>query len=183
MAMRTDRASVHDSLLLGIRAAEKQIGIDRDHIAITGLSDGASAATYALIHSKIFSLAFLSTCCDDPQITLTSIGPRYEQIMGRRGYPKDWTDPKSEWSRVSLAMNASRICSRIIIQAADREARMALYSIAALKRANVDVEMFIFPDEHHIKWQPAHREAIYSRTLQELTRWELEPRPRCQGGL
>src|SRR3546814_10238323 len=89
MAMRTERASVHDSLLLGIRAAEKQIGIDRDHIAITGLSDGASAATYALIHSKIFSLAFLSTCCDDPQITLTSIGPRYEQIMGRRGYPKD----------------------------------------------------------------------------------------------
>src|SRR3546814_4567827 len=30
MAMRIDRASVHDSLLLGIRAAEKKIGIDRD---------------------------------------------------------------------------------------------------------------------------------------------------------
>src|SRR3546814_8589221 len=61
----TDRASVHDALVEGIKSVAKSQSIDFDHIAITGLSDGASTATYALIHSRIFSLALLSSCCEE----------------------------------------------------------------------------------------------------------------------
>lgn len=180
MDSRLDRQSTHESLLKGIEAVSHVMAVDQSHIAITGLSDGASAATYALIHSDIFSLALLSTCCDDPQITLTSIGPRYEQAMKTRGYRLDWNNPRSGWLRVSLAMNANKVCARVVIQAADREARMALYSYGALKRAGVDVEMFIFPDEHHIKWQPAHRAAVYNRTVTELVSWASQLRPQCR---
>src|SRR3546814_4285238 len=67
----TDRASVHDALVEGIKSVAKSQSIDFDHIAITGLSDGASTATYALIHSRIFSLALLSSCCEDPDVLET----------------------------------------------------------------------------------------------------------------
>src|SRR3546814_18422194 len=81
MAMRTDRASVHDSLLLGIRAAEKQNGIDRDHIAITGHRDGASAATYAQINYNIYSITITRLCCNNPQITYHSIVTHHIQYI------------------------------------------------------------------------------------------------------
>src|SRR3546814_15496303 len=37
----TDRASVHDALVEGIKSVAKSQSIDFDHIAIKGLSDGA----------------------------------------------------------------------------------------------------------------------------------------------
>src|SRR3546814_14294095 len=73
----TDRASVHDALVEGIKSVAKSQSIDFDHIAITGLSDGASTATYALIHSRIFSLALLSSCCEDPDVLETDVGEAY----------------------------------------------------------------------------------------------------------
>src|SRR3546814_5580356 len=41
------------------------------------------------------------------------------------------------------------------------------------------VEMFIFPDEYHVKWQPAHRRATYLRSLDELERWSQSVPTRC----
>ncbi|ALJ16610.1 Atxe2 family lasso peptide isopeptidase [Sphingopyxis macrogoltabida] len=177
--LRLDRASAHDSLLQGIAEAKRVAAIDGNRIAITGLSDGASSATYALINSRVFSLALLSTCCEDPQITMTSIGPRYEQWMNDRGYYLPPGKDQRGWKRTSVAMNASKICARIVIQTADREARMALASFAALKQAGVVVDMFVFPDEYHNKWQPAHRDAVYRRSIAELKRWATEPMPKC----
>ena len=176
---RLDRASAHDSILQGIEKVQEIAPIDKDHIAITGLSDGASSATYALIHSNLFSLALLSTCCEDPQITMTSIGPRYEQWMEGQGYYYPLWDSADGWKRTSLGMNARHVCARIVIQTADREARMALYSFSMLRRAGVDVEMFVFPDEYHVKWQPAHRDAVYRRGLAELVQWASEPPKTC----
>jgi len=174
-----DRASVHDSLLQGIAAVRARIPIDPDHIAITGLSDGASTASYALIHSDIFSLALLSTCCEDPQITTTEIGPAYSEMQAEYQYALPWEENRSSWEKISLAMNAGHICARIFVQAADREARMSLASFAALREHHVPIEMYIYPDEYHIKWQPSHRAMIYARNLETLRDWVSRPRPSC----
>lgn len=174
-----DRASTHDSILSGIEAVQKRISIDQDHVAITGLSDGASAAEYALIHSRTFSLALLSTCCDDPAITMTSIAPAFEKRLRDLDYPLPWEEHRETWREVSLAMNATDICAEVQIQAADREARMALGSIAALRAANVPIEMYVYPDEYHVKWQPAHRLAIYRRNLAKLLDWKSRPPRQC----
>mgnify|MGYP003575028564 FL=1 len=175
----SDRASVHDALLEGIKRVAEIQPIDLDHIAITGLSDGASTATYALIHSRIFSLALLSSCCEDPAVLETAVGEAYVSHMRENAYPLPSEDYASSWRRVSLAMNAKLVCAKIVIQSADREARLALSSLRALKRYGREVEMFIFPDEYHVKWQPAHRRATYLRSLSELERWSRSARPRC----
>jgi hypothetical protein len=40
--------------------------------------------------------------------------------------------------------------------------------------------MFLFPGDHHIKWQPAHRMAIYTRNIDWFNFWlrdAVDPAP------
>lgn len=175
----TDRASVHDSLLSGLREVQRHVPLDRDHIAIAGLSDGASTATYALIHSRVFSLALLSTCCEDPDVYTTAIGPAYNAFLEAKEFPVPWEEHEDSWRKVSLAMNARGICAEIQMQVADREARLALASFTKLRQAGVPMEMFVFPDEYHVKWQPEHRLAVYQRNMAKLIEWRTRPPVAC----
>jgi hypothetical protein len=175
----TDRASVHDSLLAGLREAKRYVAVDSNHIAITGLSDGASAATYALIHSRIFSLALLSTCCEDPEVFTTAVGPAYGAFLADNEYPVPWELHKDSWRKVSLAMNAEAICAEIQMQLADREVRLSLTSFTKLRQAGIPMEMYVFPDEYHVKWQPAHRLAVYDRNMDKLAQWRSKPPVAC----
>ena len=57
------------------------------------------------------------------------------------------------------------------MQLADDEYLDSLESFTALREAGAPVDMFIFPDEHHVKWQPAHRLAIYRRSIDWFDYW------------
>ena len=59
----------------------------------------------------------------------------------------------------------------LLIQVADREYRLALETFAALDHARAPVEMYVFPDEHHVKSHPAHRLVIYGRNLAWFDFW------------
>jgi hypothetical protein len=48
---------------------------------------------------------------------------------------------------------------------------MALETYAALDHAQTPVEMYVFPDEHHVKSHPVHRLAIYERNLAWFDFW------------
>src|SRR3546814_7045329 len=107
----TDRASVHDALVEGIKSVAKSQSIDFDHIAITGLSDGASTATYALIHSRIFSLALLSSCCEDPDVLETDVGEAYISHIRKNDYPLPSERYSSSWRRVRSEEHTSELQS------------------------------------------------------------------------
>ena len=68
----------------------------------------------------------------------------------------------------------------ILFQLVDEEGLFALETFAALRENDVPVELRIFPDEHHIKWQPAHRAEVYARNLDWFRFWlrgEEDPDP------
>jgi len=174
-----DRQSVQDSLVKGVRLVEKLGVVDPSHIAVSGLSDGASTAEYALIHSRLFSLALLSTCCEDPAITNTEIGPAYHAMLKQYDYPLPWERWTASWDQMNLAAHAGDVCAPLFIQASDAEFRMALSTYQAWKDAARPVTMYVYPDEFHIKWQPAHRLMIYERNIERLKAWAKAPRLRC----
>jgi dipeptidyl aminopeptidase/acylaminoacyl peptidase len=68
-------------------------------------------------------------------------------------------------------VSAKRISTPILLQLADDEYLDALESYTALKEAGAPVDMYVFPGEHHVKWQPAHRLAIYRRSLDWFDYW------------
>jgi len=165
-----DRRSVQSSLEAGVRLAIEQGVADPRRIGITGLSDGASTATWALIHSNLFSAAAMSSCCIDTTLAMR-VGPAAARDFLAVGYPGLLDRNNPFWKQLSLSVNAGQISTPILLQLSDDEYLSALESYTALREAGAPVDMFVFPDEHHVKWQPAHRLAVYRRSLDWFDYW------------
>jgi dipeptidyl aminopeptidase/acylaminoacyl peptidase len=166
-----DRRSVQSSLETIVqRLIDKGIA-DPDRIGITGQSDGASTATFALIHSRLFKAAALSTCCEEPSM-MAMLGPGFEDWYEKSGYPRYGQNRPGFWEMGSLLPNANSLPrTPLLIQAGEEEYRFALPTYAAVKNAGWPVEMYVFPGEGHVKIQPAHRLAVYERNLAWFLRW------------
>ncbi|WP_220474043.1 Atxe2 family lasso peptide isopeptidase [Aurantiacibacter xanthus] len=170
LAGLAERRRNFTALTAAIDAAIARGVVDPERVAITGLSDGASTVAYAMLHSRRFATAILSTCCDEPSFTQFLSGPAYAASTEKWGYPG--YGEEGFWPDFSLAQNAEKVATPpILIQASDEEYRMALETVAALRAAQRPIDMYVFPNEMHIKWQPEHRAAIYARVIDWLDFW------------
>lgn len=166
-----EQRSVHSALMAGIDQAIATGAIDPDRIGITGLSDGATMVEFALVNSKRFKAAAMSTCCDDRLTSLVLGGEAWGGENRRSGYPLSIDPNRAFWKPISLSINARSITAPILFQVADREAGLALESYGALREAGKPVEMRIYPQEYHNKVQPRHRLAVYDRNIDWFNFW------------
>ncbi|PSJ42171.1 Atxe2 family lasso peptide isopeptidase [Allosphingosinicella deserti] len=166
-----ERRSLLSSLVTGVDRAIAAGIADPARIGITGLSDGASTARFALINTDMFAAASISSCCIEPNTVMTYGGIAYADAMRAMGYPPATTPAPDFWRPYSMALNAGRMDRPLLMQLADGEYLLALETFTALREAEQPVEMYVFPGEHHIKWQPAHRRAIYQRNLDWFAFW------------
>lgn len=166
----TDRRSVESSLELGIGLIVQRGIADPKRIGITGLSDGSSTVEWALDHSSIFSAAAMSSCCWDPTF-ISRVGPSAARHFLFEGYPGILGREDPFWKDMSLEVNARRLSIPILVSASDEEMLSALETYTGLREAGVPIDMFVFPNEYHIRWQPAHRLAIYRRSLDWFDYW------------
>jgi dipeptidyl aminopeptidase/acylaminoacyl peptidase len=143
--------------------------VDPNRIGITGLSDGAENVAYALIHSSKFAAAAVSTLLFHPFAQAFIGNNSYRELIGRLfGDPLVSLD---KWRELSIGLNANRIHTPLLAQVADRELMEATLNFVPLQDAGRPVEMVVFPNEDHVKWQPAHRLAIYNRNLDWFRFW------------
>lgn len=166
-----ERRSVESALLNGIDAAISAGNVDAKRIGITGLSDGATAVRFALINSKRFAAAAISSCCVEPKTAMTYGGIAWAEFNRKVGYPLASAKDSSFWTPMSIALNATHIHTPLLMQLADEEFVLSLEAFEALREAHAPVELYVFPNEHHVKWQPIHRLAIYERNLDWFDFW------------
>ena len=165
-----DRRRVQVNLDAGIDAVIARGVADPNRIGLTGLSDGSSTVQFALINSSRIRAAAMSTCCESNASGI-SVGLAYSDSLTRWGYPAPGFDDPQFWKPYSLAANAGHMRTPLLIQVSDREYRLALETYAALDAADAPVEMYVFPDEHHVKFHPEHRLAVYERNLAWFDFW------------
>jgi dipeptidyl aminopeptidase/acylaminoacyl peptidase len=165
-----DRKRVLSSLLAGVRLICDMGIADPKRVGISGLSDGANTASFALIHSPAtFAAAALAATRWNP------VDYYLEGIDGQETL-RDWglgapeTHAES-WREISIALNAPKIDTPLLIQTSDREYLAETQTYAALREEGRPVELFVFPDEYHTKWQPAHKWAVYKRNVQWFEFW------------
>ncbi len=149
---------------------------DPKRIGITGLSDGSTTVQFAALHSQLFKAASVSGCCWEPSQSWLS-GPSLQNYYHMLGWPASPEDDPAMWSDISLARNAAHVAFPILIQAADGEYLAALETVRALREADSPVDLFVFPDEVHIKRHPAARARIYLRNLRWFDFWLSGSRP------
>lgn len=176
----TERRSILDSLTRGLDLVLARGDIDRTRIGISGLSDGSTTARFALINDNRYAAAAISSCCLEPHSMMTHGGIAQANWFRAMGYPAASRSDPEFWLPASLAMNAAKMDTPLLMQLADDEYLQALETFTALREHGKPVEMYVFPGEHHIKWQPAHRAAIYERNLDWFAFWlqdRIDPDP------
>jgi len=158
------------NLLAALRLLSDRGIADPQRIGISGLSDGANTASFALIHAPgTFAAAALAATRWNP-IDYYLEGSDDQQTL------RDWglglpESSMEQWREMSVALNASRVEAPLLIQASDREYLAETQTYSALREAGKAVELFVFPDEYHAKWQPAHKWAVYKRNVQWFEFW------------
>jgi len=159
-----DRRNILASLTAIVGQLDRDGVIDPARVAITGQSDGAVTATFALANTSLFSAAILSTCCEG-EAMLQQSGESYEDFYVRMGYPAHHAAGREFWRIGSLVDADGAKPVPMLIQAASSEFRMGLATYRELKRRGWPIEFYVYPDEGHVKLHPAHRMAIYNRNI------------------
>lgn len=169
-----ERKNVLSSLTTGVQMVIDRGIADPARIGITGLSDGAATVQYALIHSRLFSAAVLSSMGSDSQMMVYG-GPALIEERAKMGFPL--YDPpfegesKAYWKATSLAFNPDLPKVPLLMQLADHEYLLGLETYTVLRNHHWPVELYSFPGEYHLKTQAAHRAAIYRRNLAWFDYW------------
>lgn len=166
-----DRRSVQSSLEMAVEKAISTGAVDPNRMGISGFSDGTSTTQWALINSRLFKVAALGACCEDMYAYPLNAGPYFRNWTRELGYR--FLEPGADdyWKPMSLALNADRIDTPILIQTGDSEYEIGLDVMDAFKRRGKAIELFVLEDEPHFKYQPAHRLAIYERSTEWFQFW------------
>lgn len=175
-----DRRQVFTALEAAVDAAIARGAVDPTRLGITGLSEGAASTIWAILNTHRYRAAAISSCCEDPSTTRYALGPEYLHETVSWGYPGPGEDDPAFWAPYSLALGAKRVTTPLLLQMSDHEFRFALEAVANLEHAGKAVELYVYPHEYHIKWQPAHRLAVYTRALDWFDFWlrdRIDPDP------
>jgi dipeptidyl aminopeptidase/acylaminoacyl peptidase len=169
-----DRRSVFSSMMEAVRLSIATGAVDEKRMGISGFSDGTPNAQFALINSDLFSVASLGACCEEQIMQPLEGGHGYQRFYVEAGYPAfdDFgSEAKKFWSVMSLRQNADRLHTPILAQIGDSEYSMGLDVEAAWRERGNPFELYVFPNDTHYKWQPAHRYAMYDRVSDWFTFW------------
>lgn len=167
-----EREQIWSVLDAGIEHLIEMGVVDADRIGISGLSDGANTGVYGMVKRPgRFAAAALSYTYWNP-INFYLAGPKLQPTLGDWGFGDPaLPEPQNQWARMSLALNAERFQTPLLVQVSDQELLPETQTFAALRAHNKPVEIYVFMNEGHIKSQPRHRYSVYRRSVQWFQFW------------
>lgn len=163
--------------LEGIAAAVARLDrrglVDRGRVGMGGLSFGSEVTLWTAMHSDLLAAASIAS---------SSLEPGYYWLNGVRGRDvhailrQVWglgapDETPARWKEVSPALNVEKLRTPLLMQLAEQEARYSAELHARLTHSGTPAELYVFPDEPHIKIQPRHKLAAYGRNLDWFRYW------------
>ncbi len=160
----------------GMEAAVEKLAdmgiVDSARVGITGLSHGASLVDYGISHTNLFHAAIQSGAgAFDPSGYFLGPDEARAYYLSMYGVGPPEGESAAKWQRISSALNAQRILSPLLINAAESEYIGDMQLITTLRQNKKPVEMFIYAGELHEKNQPKHRYEIYERNVDWFNFW------------
>lgn len=156
--------------------------IDRSRVGIGGLSFGSEVSMWMVVHSDLIAAASVASPQFEPaNYWFNNVRGRDHRDMLRRFWGLGAPDETPEqWQLLSPALNVDRIRAPLLLQLPEQEARYAVELYARLSNSTTPTEMYVFPDERHVKTQPRHRLAVYRRNIDWFRFWlqdHVDPDP------
>lgn len=173
----------------GLQAVSAAIGlldargvIDPQRVGMGGLSFGSEVTLWTATHSNLLAAASVSSSAASPtwywfRAMQAGFAPRAMEQWGL-GSPDETPE---RWRKLSPAYYADRFRAPILMQMAEQEYRSAVEYYVRMRRAGVAAELWVYPHEPHIKFQPRHKLSVYDRNLDWFRFWlqdYADPAPR-----
>jgi dipeptidyl aminopeptidase/acylaminoacyl peptidase len=150
--------------------------IDPDRVGVTGLSFGTEISMYAYWKSKAFR-AISTHGSSVSQTGYLAGGPNRVKDLRFRGFPPAG-DPR--WKELSAGLNARPDLPPLLWHVPETEMFNVIETWTRLREAGAQMEWWHYPNEGHVKRQPAHKWWVYQRNLDWFRFWlkdEEDPDP------
>lgn len=144
--------------------------IDSTRVGIGGVSHGTFVPLFMMQRGdRLAALSIAGSVYSD----VGAFFETYAHLARRleRGETMTWPESREFWSQIDIADHVDTVDAPILLNVADREFFFGYRLSRRLSEANKPLEEYIFPDEYHVIWQPAHRHAIYNRNLDWFRFW------------
>lgn len=145
---------------------------DPARVGVMGWSYGGEIVNVAVTHSYLFRAASAGEGdgIPDPDDYFLEDEPFQKAFLDR--YVGGWPDGSAAkvWREVSPALNAGRVRTPLMLEAA-ASPYGALHYYTALKKRHKAVELVIYPDETHVFHQPDHMLSSMERNLDWFNFW------------
>jgi len=141
--------------------------VDPRRIAIGGVSHGAFVPLLMLQNSDRFAAVSVASG------SWSQIEYYFRRLPDPYGEhpPTSFPEDADFWAPLDLAQHLDTIEAPVLFQMADAEVVITGVLIRRMADARIPVEAFSFPNELHLKWQSAHRLAVYNRNLDWFRFW------------
>lgn len=167
-----------ESYAQGLRAVESVVRllagrgeIDAARVGMGGLSHGSEVTMWTLMHSDVLSAASVSSPAITPNWYLfNSLREGFLEVARSNWQIGTVEETPERWKVMSPVFNVDRIRAPVLFQMPEQEYLVALeYALPLVRSGRADV--YVFPDEPHIKFRPRHKLAAYERNLDWFRFW------------
>lgn len=170
----------------GVAAAIAELAgrgiVDASRVGMGGVSFGGETTMWTAQNSDMLAAISIANTLLSPTyywfnaLPGSPIPPVLKQVWGI-GRPED--DP-GRWAMLSPVLATEKIRTPLLMQLPEREFRFNVELAARLAQEGKPVELWAFPGETHLKYQPRHKAAIYERNLDWFRFWlqdHVDPDP------
>lgn len=170
----------------GVAAAisllSRQNIVDPAKVGMGGVSFGGESTIWIAMHSRLLAATSIANVLLTPTYYwFNAVEGREVPEVLRSGWGiGDPDQDRRGWRDLSAAFNVDRIRAPLLMQLPELEYRPNVELLARLQRVHTPVELWAFPEEVHIKWQPRHQLAANARNLDWFRFWlrgEIDPDP------
>ena len=154
---------------IAIRILSEQASIDKDRIAMGGVSHGAQITAYTMHKRDFLSAAILGSHVWEP------MGYFFQgSLMRSRDYgpfPAPTDVGSSFWNGFALSRNVDNIEAALLMNLPESETLLMLPTMRKLTEGKKAFDAYVYLQENHYKQIPSNRLAIYRLNLQWLNFW------------
>lgn len=164
-----------DAVSSGIEYLGREGIIDKSRVGMTGLSFGESVTTAVLERTPLLRAASIASADMDPVYWWAASVPGRD-IKGmlwdqfRVGNPD--TQPEG-WKAITAIGGLANLHAPLLMQLPESETRLAIEFYGRLASSPTPTELYSYPNEMHVKWEPRHKLAVYQRNLDWFRFWLL----------
>lgn len=156
----------------GLDAAAKRASIDLRRVGIGGVSHGAFVPIYMLQKAdRLTALSVAGGSWNIQEYYGGRLRAPYDPLVGKAD---QWPANPEFWAAIDIGEHLDTVEAPILFHLADREISSSARLLRQLSDARLPFEAYGFTDELHLKWQPAHRLAIYQRNLDWFRFWLMD---------